>query len=201
MDLSHIELVPVGMAARFGITSSLPIQPQSIRAIITSPNGKQLPVNIEYVDGCVCEFIPLEVGPHIILIEHCGRSISTSPLVVKSYDSKKVLVTPVSSGSIGKPVQFIVDASNSGEGNLEIAVNAKGENIVTQVHPMGGAKFGVSFVPNENADHIVSITFNGQPVTGLTFKIIFDFFVILMKYFQITIYRQSVHSLCQSRDE
>ena len=154
------------MPARFTITSSAPIQNQSIRVMITSPNGKQIPVNIEYIEDCVCEFIPLEVGPHIISIEHCGRAINASPLVVKSYDSKKVSVTPVSSGSIGKPVQFIVDASNSGEGNLEIAVNARGDNIVTQVHPMGGAKFGVSFIPNDNVDHLISITFNGQSVLG-----------------------------------
>ncbi|CAG2102208.1 unnamed protein product, partial [Medioppia subpectinata] len=171
VDVSHIELIPVGMPARFSITSSAPIQNQSIRTTITSPTGKQIAVNIEYIEGCVCEFIPLEVGPHIISIEHCNRLVSSSPLVVKSYDAKKVLVTPVSSGSIGKPIQFIVDASNSGEGNLEIAVNAKGENIITQVHPMGGAKFGVSFVANENSDHIVSITFNGQPVSGSPFVV------------------------------
>lgn len=166
VDTTHIELIPVGVPARFTITSSAAIQPQSIRVTITCSNGKQIPVNIEYIKDCVCEFIPLEVGPHVIAIDHCGRAISASPIVVKAFDSKKVSVTPVSSGSIGKPIQFIVDASNSGEGNLEIAVNARGDNIVTQVHPMGGAKFGVSFVANDNVDHIVSITFNGQPVLG-----------------------------------
>jgi filamin len=166
VDLSQIELIPVGIPARFSITSSAPIQDQSIRVTINSPNGKQIPVNIEYIEDCVCEFVPLEVGPHIICIEHCGRVVSASPLVVKAYDSKKVSVTSVSSGSIGKPVQFIVDASNSGEGNLEIAVNARGDNVVTQVHPMGGAKFGVSFVPNDNVDHQISITFNGHSVLG-----------------------------------
>ncbi|XP_054168385.1 filamin-C-like [Oppia nitens] len=171
VDVSHIELIPVGLSARFNITSNTIIQNQSMHVFITSPNGKQLPVNVEYIDGCVCEFTPLEVGPHIITIEHCNRAINTSPFVIKAYDSKKVLVTPVSSGSIGKPIQFIVDASNSGEGNLEIAVNAKGENIITQVHPMGGAKFGVSFVANDNIDHIVSITFNGQPVLGSPFVV------------------------------
>ena len=143
------------------------IQPQSIRTIITSPSGKNVPANITYSNGCFCEFTPQEVGPHVIAIEHCGYPINSSPFVIKSYDTKKVKVSPATSGSIGKPVQFIVDASNSGEGNLEIAVNAKGENIVTQVHPMGGAKFGVSFIPNENVEHIVSITFNGQAVIGL----------------------------------
>lgn len=58
-------------------------------------------------------------------------------------------MTPTPYGCVGKPLQFVVDAGNSGEGNLEIAVNAKGLNVMTQVQPMGGAKFGVAFTPNE----------------------------------------------------
>ena len=57
-------------------------------------------------------------------IEHRGRSITAAPVFIKTYDSQKVLVTPAFSGFVGKSVQFVVDASSSGEGNLEIAVNA-----------------------------------------------------------------------------
>ncbi|TMW43075.1 hypothetical protein DOY81_011846 [Sarcophaga bullata] len=32
-------------------------------------------------------------------------------------------------------VQFTVDAGDAGEGNLEITISAKGQNIPTQVHP------------------------------------------------------------------
>lgn len=99
-------------------------------------------------------------------IEHCGRSISATPFFIKTYDSQKVVVTPTPYGCVGKPVQFVVDASNSGEGNLEIAVNAKGLNVMTQVHPLGGAKFGVAFTPSEVCEHIVFVTFNEEPVCG-----------------------------------
>lgn len=46
----------------------------------------------------------------------------------------------VTKGSIGRPVQFTVDAHEAGEGNLEITISAKGHNIPTQVHPQGNAK-------------------------------------------------------------
>lgn len=42
------------------------------------------------------------------------------------------------------------------------------KNVPTQVQPMGGAKFGVSFTPNQPKDHVVSITFNKIPVNGLS---------------------------------
>lgn len=59
-----------------------------------------------------------------------------------------------------------VDASEAGEGNLEITINSRGTNIPTQVHPQRNAKFTVSFVPIEPTDHVISINFNKEPVPG-----------------------------------
>ena len=80
----------------------------------TAPTGKQLPVHLNYTDGCWCEFVPSEVGPHVMTIEHCGRSISATPFFIKTYDTQKVSVLPTQYGCVSKPVQFVVDASNSG---------------------------------------------------------------------------------------
>ena len=59
-----------------------------------------------------------------------------------------------------------VDASQAGEGNLEITISARGRNIPTKVHPQGSARFAVSFVPLEAIDHIITITFNKEAVPG-----------------------------------
>lgn len=135
--------------------------------LIAAPSGRQVGVNLSYQETiCSCEFNPSEVGPHVMTIEHRGRSISATPFFIKTYDASKVIVTSANYGCVGKPVQFIVDAGTSGEGNLEISVNAKGLNVMTQVHPMGGAKFGVTFTPNEVCEHIVYVTFNNEPVPG-----------------------------------
>lgn len=63
-------------------------------------------------------------------------------------------------------VIFIVDASEAGEGNLEITISARGANIPTQVHPQGNAKFAVSFLPLQPTDHVITIHFNKEPVPG-----------------------------------
>jgi filamin len=166
-DLTQLELIAVGRVCKFRIESKNSVEADAMRVVITSPTGKQVPVNLFFRDsGISCEFQAIEVGPHVMTIEYKGRSITSNPLFIKTYDSQKVLVTPATFGYVGKSMQFVVDASSSGEGNLEIAVNAKGINVMTQVHPMGGAKFGVSFTPSEVCDHVVFVTFNNEPVPG-----------------------------------
>ena len=59
--------------------------------------------------------------------------------------------------------------SFTGEGNLEITISARGRNIPTQVHPLGSARFAVSFVPMEGVDHTINITFNKDLVPGAPF--------------------------------
>ena len=63
-----------------------------------------------------------------------------------------------------------VDASDAGEGNLEIFVlpeiDASSGGIPASVEPMGDAVFGVTFKPELPSDHLVYITFNDEPVPG-----------------------------------
>lgn len=109
--------------------------------------------------------------------------------MAKAYDSSKVLVGHVPKGHVGNTFQFTgttikfnmlstvfyinivmlyfkVDASEAGEGNLEITISARGANIPTQVHPQGNAKFAVSFLPLQPTDHVITIHFNKEPVPG-----------------------------------
>ena len=59
-----------------------------------------------------------------------------------------------------------MDASEAGEGSLEILVSAEDTNIPTRVEPLGNARFQVSFVPEQEADHRVFVTFNEEVVHG-----------------------------------
>ena len=65
------------------------------------------------------------------------------------------------------PALITVDASEAGEGNLEILVTTEaGDNIPTRVEPAGGAVFRVSFVPRNPEIHGVIVTFNDEQVPG-----------------------------------
>lgn len=57
-----------------------------------------------------------------------------------------------------------MDASNAGEGQLEIAVN-EGE-VPNQVQVLGNGKCLISFLPVLTMPHIVDIKFNNENVIG-----------------------------------
>ena len=124
--------------------------------------SKDIPVQVtgNVKDGFVAQFVPDEVGPYIIGVEYNNVPVGGTPFTGKAYDSNNVIVSAIPWGTIGKSLEFTVDASRAGEGNLEITIAARGRNIPTQVHPQGSARFAVSFVPLEATDHIINITFN-----------------------------------------
>lgn len=105
------------------------------------PHG-ELPVRVngDVHIGFTSEFTPTEVGTHAITVEYNGYPVQGTPFQAKSYDATRVAVGSVTKGTVGRAVQFTVDAGDAGEGNLEITISAKGHNIPTQVHPQGNAK-------------------------------------------------------------
>lgn len=64
-------------------------------------------------------------------------------------------------------LSVVVDASQAGEGQLEIAVN-DGE-VPNQVQVLGNGKCTVSFKPESCIPHVVDIKFNRQNINGRCF--------------------------------
>ncbi|XP_072156699.1 filamin-B isoform X2 [Bemisia tabaci] len=169
VDFSCLELIPVNQVAKFHMNVDNSGSAE-LSVAVTSPTH-ELPVKVSgnVHSGFIAEFTPTEVGPHSISVDYNSHPIYGTPFVSKVYNSKEVLVGTVPQGHVGSTLQFKVDASQAGEGNLEITISARGANIPTQVHPQGNAKFIVSFLPVEPTDHIITIHFNKQPVPGSPF--------------------------------
>ena len=82
---------------------------------------------------------------------------------------------------------YSVDASNAGEGQLEIAVN-DGE-VPNQVQVLGNGKCLISFIPELIMPHVVDIKFNNENVFGIKIFVIFYLFnLIIMLYFRLSIF-------------
>lgn len=160
------ELIPVNAPATFHIAVSGG-GPAELAVSVRGPHG-ELPVRVtgDVHIGFTSEFTPVEVGSHAVNVEYNGYPVQGTPFQAKSYDASRVAVGSVTQGTVGRAVQFTVDAGDAGEGNLEITISAKGHNIPTQVHPQGNAKFAVSFVPAEPCEHVINVSFNKQPVPG-----------------------------------
>ncbi|KAL9699467.1 hypothetical protein quinque_002908 [Culex quinquefasciatus] len=174
LNLSNLELIPVNRPASFHITVSGGGAAE-LAVSVRGPQG-ELPVRVtgDIHAGFTAEFTPNHVGAHTINVEYNGYPVQGTPFVAKSYDATKVAVGSVSKGTVGRPVQFTVDAGDAGEGNLEITISAKGHNIPTQVHPQGNAKFAVSFVPAEPCEHIINVSFNKMLVPGCPITVIIN---------------------------
>ncbi|KAG5896802.1 hypothetical protein JTB14_032047 [Gonioctena quinquepunctata] len=166
LSLSHLELIPVNQPSSFhmGVGGGGAAE---LAVAVRGPVG-ELPVKVtgDIHSGFTAEFTPTQVGAHQISVDYNGRPVQGTPFIAKSFDSNKVTVGTVARGTVGRPVTFSVDASEAGEGNLEITISARGLNIPTQVHPQGNARFAVSFVPAEACDHVVNVAFNKRPVVG-----------------------------------
>ncbi|KAK0093329.1 hypothetical protein PV326_013803, partial [Microctonus aethiopoides] len=166
LSLNHLELIPVDQPASFHMA----VDGSGSAELAVSVRGPtiELPVKVtgNIHSGFTAEFTPRDVGVHSISVEYNGHPVNGTPFLAKAFNADKVIIGAVARGSVGQPTNFTVDASQAGEGNLEITISARGQNIPTQVTPQGNARFSVSFVPFEACEHVINIAFNKRTVPG-----------------------------------
>lgn len=95
-------------------------------ATVLSPSKSKVNARVthEAANGAMrIEFVPTEVGTHIIEAHIGATKLVGGPLIAKVYDASLIQVSDVNGGVVGQPCQFKVDASAAGEGQLEISIN------------------------------------------------------------------------------
>ncbi|XP_059081072.1 uncharacterized protein LOC131878933 [Tigriopus californicus] len=113
------------------------------------------------------EFTTVEVGSYVIDVTVSGLTVPNSPLIAKAYDAGLIKVTDIQDGFVGELSTFRVDASKSGEGQLEISINDG--DVPNAVQVLGGGKCLVTYTPEQPITHEIEVTFNGEQVTGSPF--------------------------------
>ncbi|KAJ8683635.1 hypothetical protein QAD02_019427 [Eretmocerus hayati] len=166
LNLNHLELLPVNEPASFHM--SVDGSGSAELSVSVRAPSSELPVKVtgDIHTGFTAEFVPREVGVHAVSVEYNGHPVNGTPFLAKAFDADRVVIGPVARASVGQAQHFSVDASQAGEGNLEITISARGQNIPTQVTPQGNARFSVGFVPFEACEHLVNIAFNKRTVPG-----------------------------------
>ncbi|XP_011501590.1 PREDICTED: filamin-A [Ceratosolen solmsi marchali] len=166
LNLAHLELLPVSESASFHMA----VDGTGSAELAVSVRGpaSELPVKVtgDIHTGFTAEFTPRDVGVHAISVEYNGHPVNGTPFLAKAFDAERVVIGPVGRASVSQAQHFSVDASQAGEGNLEITIAAQGQNIPTQVTPQGNARFSVGFVPFEACEHLINIAFNKRTVPG-----------------------------------
>ena len=118
------------------------------------------------------KFVPSIPGPYNLHFKYDGSSVPHSPAEVKVVDPSKVKVkgecfegVPV---RVDTPVNFFVDSTDAGEGELEVSLEGPAEaTIVPEEQEDGTVKFG--FTPTVPGDYNVGFLYAGKPVPDSPF--------------------------------
>ncbi|KAK6962581.1 filamin-A-like isoform X1, partial [Biomphalaria glabrata] len=110
-------------------------------------------------------------GEYTINVKFADQEISGSPFTTKAFDMRKLVVSGMpSTATRNNPVQFNIDASQAGAGNIEIRVNEG--RVPCTVENKGNHRFTASFLPENTRPHSVEICFNDTHVVGSPWTIV-----------------------------
>lgn len=94
-----------------------------------------------------------------------GRPVGGSPFRSQAFDPRSITIRNLSpSCTVGHPVEFNIDASKAGSGNLEIMVNDG--QIKCAAQNIGNKQFQAAFVPLNPGVHYIRMKFNGIELAG-----------------------------------
>jgi filamin len=88
-----------------------------------------------------------------------------SPFSLQAYDTNRLIVSDIPRFIIfNQPVEFTIDASKAGDGQLEVDIN--NGSVPNRVKKLGNSKYQFTFIPILNDPHIISIKLNGHQISG-----------------------------------
>uniref|UniRef100_A0A8C8G365 Calponin-homology (CH) domain-containing protein n=1 Tax=Oncorhynchus tshawytscha TaxID=74940 RepID=A0A8C8G365_ONCTS len=157
----------------FGVTKILK-EKHTFFCEVRMPYGKTAhPYIINDNDGTITvKFNPTEKGLHEMDIKYEGNHIPGSPLQFYVDAMNSGLVTAhgpgLCQGSINKPVTFIVVTKNAGEGGLSLAVEGPSKAKITCKDNKDGT-CTVSYLPTSPGDYKIIVKSDNKHIAGSPF--------------------------------
>lgn len=173
LQVESFDKFPVNQVQQFTIKLANHLKPTDLNVTISSQILGLIDAKLDWPDISKCQvsFRAPIVGLYAINVELLNQARDyVTQFQAKAYDLSKVFITGSSGkGQVNQIYEFSVDASEAGEGQLEIAVN-EGE-IPNQVQVLDNGKCIVNFTPEDAVQHTVDIKFNGHNVNGCPFAV------------------------------
>lgn len=161
-----LSLVPLNKTAYFNVDTQG--SSSKVDVEITAPSKRTVPYNIRRTkEGHTVEYIPTEVGDHRIEIKYGDSEIEGSPFTAKAYDTHAIRVSRFGDTLVGKSVDFTIDVTSAGEGQLEIMVN--NGNLPNTVEMENAGVYKIAFIPEQAGKQYVDINFNREPLPDSPF--------------------------------
>lgn len=102
-------LVPANTPAMFEIITNSNTAPADLTVHVIAPSKRSVPARVlpgNRTGVQSVEFVPTEVGTHVVEVTVNGEKLPSGPLIAKVYDAGLIQVADVSGGVVGQPVQF-----------------------------------------------------------------------------------------------
>ncbi|XP_071960404.1 filamin-A-like isoform X2 [Antedon mediterranea] len=152
--------------------------PLDMTAQVTNPDGKT--EDAEIIDGSDCRytvrFVPVMKGVHTISVKHKGMHVPGSPFQFTVGPFGEGGAHKVHAGGLGLergevnvPAEFTVWTREAGPGSLGIAVEGPAKADINFVDNKDGS-CQVSYLPTEQGEYLVKITYNDEPIPDSPFK-------------------------------
>lgn len=169
--------IPVNQLLKFDLHLLKQFKPSELIVTISNSAIGNIDKQLEWTqtinspsNKCQVSFLAPIVGLYTINLELPNQPLYGVQFQAKAYDLSKVFINDNSTSCyLNESYEFSVDASEAGEGQLEIAVN-EGE-IPNQVQVLDNGKCIVNFEPEDCVPHVVDIKFNGHNVIGCPFVV------------------------------
>lgn len=157
----------VGRKTSFLINTFQDANVSDLAVRVTPPKGAQIPATLTKVGNGVfrSEYLPKQVGDHMVDISFHGSSIPGSPFTCQVYDASQIIVTGIPETTVvDKVVDFNINAVDSGNGPMEILINDG--KVPCKIVNLGNRQYRASFTPTEPVPHNIQIKFNEHEIIG-----------------------------------
>ncbi|XP_060073080.1 filamin-C-like [Ylistrum balloti] len=138
---------------------------------VSSLSGVKAPLKV-MTDGNekIVTYTPKVAGDHLINIRVGYHHLGDSPYKVKVFDPRKVKAIDIPSKCYtGNPCTFQVDATEAGDGILEVVILCEGKTIPHKLTSLDNGFYEVTFTGDEPYRHRVHMTLNEELVKGSPF--------------------------------
>ena len=166
----------VGQPASFSVQTNADVQ--NVTASVLAPSGTETKASVSDLgDGnFAIRFVPREYGDHLVNVRFDDVHIPGSPFKIRVGGAEghpekvKAFGPGLSSGCVGEPAQFTVNALEAGSGALALSVDGPAKvKMNCSENPDG--TYNVTYNPVVPGDYTISIKFAGQHIPGSPYNV------------------------------
>ncbi|XP_078312685.1 filamin-C-like isoform X3 [Crassostrea virginica] len=166
VTFSSIDHCAVGMITELKVNSQYAGQ-GDVQCEARAPGGRVHNLRTVYRNGdYIINFNPSEVGVWQVSVHYEGEHISGSPFNIKVFDPNAVRVFGLEGGTVGMGLNFTVDTSEAGEGDLKVTVTHNYQQVPAYITHQRAGLYRVDFTPEGAGTYKVNVFYSDIEVRG-----------------------------------